>query len=233
MRTLVVTRQYSSPTDGRWGGLFDVSFTEMLGFEQAPCYDGEHGFSNNEFLSFISKYNIQNYDDAVTLIYEQYTGETKSDSSSEDDSFGSDSEDYANSDSEDDSTNSSFKSFSLFRRTSQSAKAVKKPSEMVTLTRWFGVFIPSENALYLESPSSALHSDCLTDILDVAECIQCFKVFIGIPRNRLDVVKRYLFAGFEISKKGQLQKQSAASMNQEMKGGAAATQNHILLEYEL
>lgn len=228
MQILAAIKLYSLPTVGRWGGLFDVSFTEMLGFEQVPCYDGEHGYSNQEFLSFLSKYNIQNNEDAVVLIYEQYTGETesKTDSSSDDD-LSSDSEDCTTSESDDDS--SSF--MNMFRR--KSMKKVAKTEELGTMTRWFGVYVPSENALYLESPSSALHSDCLTDILDVAECINCFKVYIGIPRTRLDVVKRYLFAGFEISKRGQLQRHTAALKNYEMKGPAAANQNHILLEYEL
>lgn len=242
MQILVETRLSSSPTVERWGGLFDVSLTEMLGFEQVPCYEGEHSVSNQEFLSFVSKYNIPKYENAVSMIYEQYSGANNSEAESsyvtDEDSFGnSDSEENV-SDSEDDSNTSSSKSrkeFSLLRRRSRSnsieSQSSNNGSEMVTVTRWYGIFVPSENALYLESPSSALHSDCLTDILDVAECIQCFKVYIGIPRNRLDVVKRYLFAGFEISKKGQLQKQSPASMHQEVK--RAPAQSHILLEYEL
>lgn len=210
----------------------------MLGFEQVPCYEGEYSISNQEFLSFISKYNISKYDDAVSMIYEQYSSNNSDSnmdlSNSDDDSFGSQtdsSDDTISSESEED-TNSSFsKKKSCLRKRRSVPATFRKSSEMSTVTRWYGVYIPSENALYLESPSTTLHSDCLTDILDIAECIQCFKVYIGIPRNRLDLVKRYLFAGFEISKKGQLQKQVQASSSHDIKGVPA--QGHILLEYEL
>lgn len=234
--------------EGKSGGLFDVSLTEMLGFEQVPCLEGDSSLSKEEFLSFVSRYNIKDYENAVCMVYEQHVGPNHA--PSDEDSFSDEDgslldSDCALSDSED-SNSSSFNSrygFSLLKKSrSHSSLALPKgTTEMTNVTRWFGVFLPTENALYLESPpSSALHNDCLTDILDVAECINCFKVYIGIQKNRLDVVKRYLFAGFEISKKGQLQKLALGAPASVAPAASAASgvlgtpgQNHILLEYEL
>mmetsp|Transcript_3712 Transcript_3712/g.14109 ORF Transcript_3712/g.14109 Transcript_3712/m.14109 type:complete len:235 (-) Transcript_3712:323-1027(-) len=231
----------------RSGGLFDVSLTEMLGFEQVPCCESDHSITDQEFHSFISLYQIKDYENAISMVYEQHTG-CSSDENTEsfalDDatSLGSQTDSEENvSDSEDDmTTTSSFTSnsgASLMRRRSNSTSS--ESSELHSVTKWYGMFIPAENALYLESPStSELHSDCLTDILDVAECMNAFKVYIGIPRNRLDVVRQYLFAGFEISKKGRIEKQTPASVHAAQSTtitphGTPAGSNHILLEYEL
>lgn len=237
MQILVATRLHSSHMAGRSGGLFDVSLTDMLGFEQVPCLaesaDSVQGIQRQKFENFIASYSIQDWSNAVSMVYEQHSNNASS-LSSDDSSLASqsDSEDLS-SDSEDDLTSSSFNSnngSALMQANLASATA----EEMETVAHWYGVFVPSENALYLESPSASLHNDSLTDILDIADCVNCFKVYIGIPRNRLDIVRQYLFAGFEISKKGKTEKSTPAGVQSaQANRNTSGAQNHILLEYEL
>jgi len=221
----------------------------MLGFEQVPCCEDDYSITNQEFHSFVSQYQIKDHENAISMIYEQHNGCSDENGTNESFSFDSDVSSGSQSDSEDlvsdseDDLSGSYRSTSgaaLMRRSRSNStnSTASVPSEMHTVTKWYGMFIPAENALYLESPStSELHSDCLTDILDVAECMNAFKVYIGIPRTRLDVVRQYLFAGFEIAKKSnKIEKPTPAQLHgaaHQTQGISAAGNNHILLEYEL